>query len=280
MINGTYNVSNNSDTCILQSGYVHQVVSTLLGGLKPVRPRAVISYGPTGSGKSSVLYSYLSLLPENDRPDATNFTPILIDTLVDMIQDFQHFNPCDNNNGSSSNVSKEMKALCSLALQQKYHTCRKEVDDISTLLFRTAIQNRYNILYETTGNNVSWLMGDLHTLRASGYEIILVYPIVPLKTLLQRLDVREKQEKRIVNRAFVNTNYVNALNHLHQVLPHVDHLYLFDNTENRSKNETMPLLVHIDNVKQQKNCNKTWIAQQQQKWDIPIIQTISALCKN
>lgn len=195
-------------SCYIQKDYISNITNKIFQNKYSIKPVAVISYGPTGSGKSKVLDTYLHYHAKTNNTlyNKDNFVDINIDYLVDNLEDFKK--------------SPEL-----------YFTCRTQVDELSSLIFAKAISEKMNINYETTGNSIIWLTGDIKKLRESGYIIVVVYPFVKWSILNKRLDQREKTSKRKIDRKFLYSNIKNAMNNFSKILSIVDYAYIYDNNE-------------------------------------------------
>jgi predicted ABC-type ATPase len=228
-------------TCQLPSKYITNIRNMVLGNLKPIMPIAIITYGPTGSGKSRVVPSVLasdefkdvnsgiitSLTPQN-------FAQILVDNFIDAIPDYVNYRP---NTGDANNNSK--------LLQNKYFACRNEVDDLSTSLFEAAIHYKYNIVYETTGNSIDWLIADMEKLRSNGYLIILAFPLVPYQVLQSRIEQRNLIQERKIALDYAQSNYSRALTNFKWVIPFAHYSFVLNNTTPLDQN--MPVIIFVDN---------------------------------
>lgn len=216
--------------CTLPSKYIdNQVTKAFLRSdgkqMEPVKPIAIITYGPTGSGKSKVLQFYMDS-EGKDYICNSDFVPINIDNLVESI-------PYYNTQILSATTSADKNAV--------YYTCRKEVDELSSLILDKAIIERYNIVYETTGNSTGWLKGDLVQLREAGYIIILLFPLVTWKVLNERLDQRELTSPRKIDRTNLFDGVKKAIINFNDLLNFVDFAYVYNNTEH-----DMKLIAKID----------------------------------
>jgi predicted ABC-type ATPase len=230
-----------SGSCPLPAHYISKMRRMVLSGLKPFMPIAIITYGPTGSGKSRVVPSVLAS-PEfktinngNTHLTPNDFAPILVDNFVEAIPYYTNYNP-----PSTLSTEEQDKALVN-----QYFACRVEINDLSTSLFESAIQFRYNIVYETTGNTINKLLGDVEKLRHNGYMILLAFPILPLDVLERRVTQRNAIQKRKVQLDYVQRNYKNALNNFKSVIPFVHYSFVLDNTV--PFNVNMPVLIFVDN---------------------------------
>ena len=209
-------------SCNLQRQYIADTVKNVFAGKKSVKPVAIITYGVTGSGKGNCLSSYLhNHGSENHNTyEKDSFVEINIDNLVESLDDYRTLVKKSRNN---------------LEKTDAYFECRKQVDSLSSLLFQKAIAEKMNVIYETTGNNVDWLRGDLVKLRESGYVIVVVYPFVTWTVLNKRLDQREKNSERKIDRKNLAIGFKNAMDNFTKVLPFVDFAYIYNNNIDGAK---------------------------------------------
>jgi len=111
-----------------------------------------------------------------------------------------------------------------------YFDCRKQVDDLSSLVLAKAIAGRFNLIYETTGSSTAWLISDLNKIKSAGYNIVFLYPLVNWKILNERLDTRERTSPRKIDRNFLLQGVLKALSNFPGVLDYVDYAYIYDNS--------------------------------------------------
>ena len=213
--------------CNLNPRYISTISEQFFSNKKSVRPLAIITYGPTGSGKSVVLKSFLKT--NETKYTSDDFIEINIDSLVEAINHYK------------TNVST---ALDDETRTKIYFSCREEVDELSSLLFYKAIANKNNLIYETTGSSVKWLKGDLQKLRESGYIIVVIYPFVTWNILNKRLTDRERTSVRKIDRTLLKTNVGNAIKNFFDVIPSSDYAYIYDNTG--SAMDVMPIIISYD----------------------------------
>ncbi len=196
---------------------------------RPVKPVAIITFGPTGSGKSKILEMYLKTIGKGHfSSDIDNFVEINVDTLVEAIPEYTRL--------VSSTASPKERT-------NAYFACRGEVDELSSLIFEKAISGHYNLVYETTGWSTTWLKGDLAKLKGSGYIIVLLFPLVTWKILNERLDKREQIAPRKIDRTDLRIGVKNAIQNFFGVLDFVDHAYIYDNSGSA---DIMNLLLEYD----------------------------------
>lgn len=228
-------------------------VNKSLQGKMPVRkPRFYITYGPQASGKGSIMKK----VALKDGLDINNIVSVNVDDIVK----------------SSPYYQKEMKKdLTKAEKQNLYWNVRKSgADDLSDNLLNTALLNRYDISWETTGEKIAWTVREINRIRKYDYEIVIVYPFVPVygikKGKLVKKSMKELKEccsktlpesTGLIERAYhrqVKTGQEAKLSTISKVskmaqknilklLHHVDMTYIYDNSGKDAK-----LLFSIKNI--------------------------------
>eukprot|EP00742_Colponemidia_sp_Colp-10_P015390 GILJ01017556.1.p1 GENE.GILJ01017556.1~~GILJ01017556.1.p1 ORF type:complete len:261 (+),score=24.59 GILJ01017556.1:118-900(+) len=214
-------MSDDDQVCQLQPGYIHDVVDFVFRGKSPIKKYAIIAYGATGSGKSFVVNTLIRHeLHMTDAQRDAHCVNILVDDLVENITMF-HQQP-----------------------DKLYFPCRKEVDDLSNLILKRAVAEGLNVVYETTGRSVSWLIGDLRFFQRHGYEIVLAYPLVDYPILIDRLQRRNNQGSRTVDIQSIPQAIQLAKDNIKHVMPFIDTMLVYNN----NNHDEPTVVIRVDNV--------------------------------
>ncbi len=140
----------------------------------------LISYGPPGSGKSDVL----SVLRKNHKLDPGLSSQNTISVNVD--DTFQK--------GPLGKEYKKVQAAIqhrgSKYTQRLYTYYRWVADQVADSILNLALLGNYNVLWETTGETITWTRREIARIRELGYIVVLVYPLVGLTELQKRLTLR------------------------------------------------------------------------------------------
>ena len=111
----------------------------------------------------------------------------------------------------------EIQALSNdpLYTQRLYQYYRWVADQIADLILNEALTQKYHILWETTGNGISWIEREIARINALDYETVIVFPLVSVPVLLQRVTDRAMLEKQVgASEEEIKTQSRNAQNNL------------------------------------------------------------------
>jgi hypothetical protein len=139
-------------------------------------PLFVVKYGPPGSGKSSArVYDAIRALGM----PMTSYIDINQDELVESMKEYQK-------NRTQYNRLRHQPNKKGLSLYKK-----------SSIVLKKAVQARANIIIEITGGHDEGSAGPLgwiyKLLQGSPYKLVIIMPTVPLKTILKRLETRNRK---------------------------------------------------------------------------------------
>ncbi len=184
----------------------------------PVLPTFLITYGPPGSGKGTVINNIIN----NDRFRIRKNEMIDID--VDVI-----IKLLPNYNSKRKNIIKTVtkEGMKNKKLSELYNTYRKKADIISLNLLNESLLKRFSIRFETTGNVPWWIQHEIERIKRMQYRIWLVYPFVPLKELQDRVKKRQAVQQGARNlESFVK----NAKKNILKIIPSLDKFIIYDNS--------------------------------------------------
>ena len=94
---------------------------------------------------------------------------------------------------------------------------------------RVALANRFDIVYETTGNSPEWLQQVLVEALFRGYITIMVWPVVSPEELVRRVRDRGLVTGRFVPDDFVYSSVKQATSTFASIVHLFRHFYLVDN---------------------------------------------------
>ncbi len=157
----------------------------------------IINYGPPASGKGSIKNNISNKLGIEDYID------IDVDKIVIDICKKEKNENCDNMNQE----------------QYMYYRKRKDAinaDEISDNQLHESLQDGKNIIWETTGNNIEWIINTyIPLIRKYDYKIILSLPIVQLETIIKRCNLRKQAAncskdylEKVRNNSYKNFEYL------------------------------------------------------------------------
>lgn len=110
-----------------------------------------------------------------------------------------------------------------------YWKYRQTAATFSDFLLNTALLNRYNVIWETTGADISWSVKEIERIRRYGYKIIIVYPFVDTENLKERVEKRGWATLRFADADFVQRVSVNAQKNFANIAAHADEGYIYNN---------------------------------------------------
>lgn len=213
-------------------------------------PFFIITYGPAGSGKGYLKPTYLKLLDPESKINRNDIFTAEIDNYVeqdDKYKDgvyrvvFDLINGCYKQNkikngdptDTPTNTPTDTKALedflddvmrkwevgggmCSATklsedLTNLYTSVRRDHNNALDGALMTAITERKNIIFETTGKNpdpLGWLWGSDEKkgpLYGTDYDVIIIFPYVHNKTILERAKNRFKNRVLSIEKCFNNS---------------------------------------------------------------------------
>ena len=156
---------------------MQEVIKIATGGkgIHPAKghPYFVVKYGPPGSGKSSDrVYDEIKKLG----PSLTSYVDINQDTLVESMKNYRR-------NHTQYNRLRYHKNRKGLSLYKK-----------SSIVLKKTVEARANIMIEITGGREEDPLEWIHKLiKGTSYKLIVIMPMVPLETILIRLETRDRK---------------------------------------------------------------------------------------
>jgi energy-coupling factor transporter ATP-binding protein EcfA2 len=164
------------------------VIDHLLSSVQlPTEPQRyfVIAYGPPASGKSSILEVLGRMLPgEFPQLDVEHTVQVNVD------RTFQE-GPLAAVYAKARNYARGRSPVHA---QRLYRYYRWVADQVADLLLNEALLQRYNVLWESTGESVAWTQREIARIRLLGYKVLLVFPLVGEAEIMRRLHSRPDQE--------------------------------------------------------------------------------------
>lgn len=183
----------------------------LAGKRAKKRPTLLVAYGPPASGKGSCLAAFAKAV--HPGVDISTYVHAVVDDVV-----------------SSLDVGGRIKTD-----PDYYHVLRPHADAIIAELIRRAVAHKYDLLIETTGGRIDLHVQDslwrrlIDRVRAAGYRIVVVYPLVGRAELIRRSDKRAAQIGRRPGHAWIHTAATNAAANIKGFIGVADKIVVFDN---------------------------------------------------
>jgi predicted ABC-type ATPase len=194
-----------------------------------------ISYGPPGSGKSSGISNIKKIYELLDK----HTIEINVDEVLKKIEDYESIKLAREKNPNDEKIKK------------KYYELREKADSVTQFIVETSISDNYNVIMETTGNNIDYAVNEIKQFRKHGYHISVIYPYVESKILLNRVMNRKTQINP--SETVIMSMALNAQKNIKYLAELCDDLFIYDNnkikTENNFNDITEDLLLVKTNNK-------------------------------
>ncbi len=183
-------------------------------------PTIIITAGPTGSGKSSLLNKALELLYKHketpvfksflidDYVDNSPKYKEIVDTIIDKYkckQSIQPDSPCDVSNPKQELINDLDEAYFEIRENGPCNSSGKSCKELFNTDLKTAIENRENILIETTGKDIplKYINKIAELAGLTNYNFLFMYSILDFEPLIDRVKSRFKNSM---------TSYLNDTN--------------------------------------------------------------------
>lgn len=126
------------------------------------------------------------------------------------------------------NVDEIAQLLCKKEIcdsEEYFKDLRPPADKESDRRLIKSIMAKNNIVWETMGANIKWIIYYILFMKKHNYKIVISFPIVKLKTLVERCQKR----KQTASCEKIPDIRKNVYNNFLYLLPFVDQVVLFDN---------------------------------------------------
>lgn len=231
---------------------LQHIEDSFFEGKRPSPPLFIVTYGPPGSGKSELVRDLLARFNISER----RVVSVLVDDVVERLPGYLDEVRAVASDASLSDADRQ-KELTSVYFKYR----RSAGDVLSDAVLHRAFVGRYNIVWETTGDNVDWAVKTVLEAKAQGYAVVMVYPYVSEANLLRRVDARARSgdNPRRPDEKRVRDNVVNAQRNLARMSTVVDRVFVYDNDGRR---EELAVMVDVERRHQgwcprdDKNCDK------------------------
>jgi len=201
--------------CVISTRKANEIVKAAFKQKKARRPIFYIKYGPPASGKGSIMAKAIA----KDGLTEQSLITVEVDSIIESNPGYIKQRTELMNNSDTDGKS---------ALYWKY---RGEADVISDQILNEALLGDFDIAWETTGGTIAWTIREIKRIQKQGYDVTLVYPLVPADVLVQRsLDREANTGQTPAPETQIRKGVKSAINNLSKLLDHVDNVYLYDNS--------------------------------------------------
>jgi hypothetical protein len=116
---------------------------------------------------------------------------------------------------------------CDDLSQKKYFELRTEADEKSNKLLISSVIDRKNVIWETTGANLSWIMYAIYFMKEYNYVIIVVIPITRLNQLIERCKARPQTAN--CSDEYLSSMRMKSYTNFPEIAGKCDRVLIFDN---------------------------------------------------
>ncbi|MDF1757081.1 MAG: ATP-binding protein [Legionellaceae bacterium] len=232
-----------------------KIINDQLNERKSLTPQFIITFGPPGSGKSSIVQKFLTKYNINPK----SVVSVNVDDIIMQMPCYKFYrakikkltannssseirnNLKKNNNEFLNNLLKapskdDLKKIGALELQKElneslyfYYRGKLHANDISMEMRELATLKKLNIVWETTGTKVSWTIKVIREMIKQGYHITVLYPFADLQNIIKRVSVRNKTTGQEGARdEIIKESFVKSQHNLKFLLPLVDEFILYN----------------------------------------------------
>ena len=198
-----------------------------------------IKYGPPASGKGDIMKKVV----ERDHISRESLITVEVDSIIQQNPNYERsrkaiIDQYARESGPDKTTEQEN------ALQELYFTYRYGgADTISDQILNRALQENYNIAWETTGNSIDWTRKEIERIKKLNYTVKVVYPLVPLDTLRTRAAERQQRTGQTpAPEHVIKQIATNAARNILELKDKVDEILMYNNSGAR---EDVNLLIAI-----------------------------------
>ena len=216
--------------CVISTRKADEIIKSAFKDKNPRKPNFYIKYGPPASGKGVIMKKVL----EKDLLTAKSLITVEVDSII------------ESNEGYINERNRLINIKDEQAKSKLYWKYRGEADVISDQILNQALLGSYDIAWETTGRTIAWTIREIKRIQKQGYNVTLVYPLVPANMLVSRSKSREKETGQTpAPEEQIRKGVTDAINNLQKIIDVVDNIYLYDNSGKKGEEY---LVIEINNV--------------------------------
>jgi len=192
----------------------------LFEGKEAQKPHFLVVFGPPGSGKTRIVQKVF----RNQHARRKNYAEIMVDRMLTRITSYRTQMDGLLHNRSLFDDDEFLRRS-----QAIYGRFRPLVKYFSNMLLDIALRQHLNVLFETTGSNISLTIQTVMAAKKLGYDIQVVFPYVTTNVLLERVDKRNQKIGRAIPRFMVQAMARDAQKNFLELLQFADRADLYDN---------------------------------------------------
>jgi predicted ABC-type ATPase len=242
--------------------YVNEYIQTAMADKTPIRPNFYITYGPPASGKSTIM-NKVAEIDHIIKKGVVNAVSVDLDRIISNYPDYKN-NKKKIDELDSNNLEKVYKCLQDetkkrysdkgmhdkkkILSQELYWSIRKLMNNVSDQLLDTALLNKSNIIWETTGSAISWTAKEINRIKSYGYDVTILYPYVPSNILVERALKRFKDTgQESAPEEQIRENATKSQQNLIRLINIVDRVFIYDNSGKPGQEKLIICITHSYN---------------------------------
>lgn len=216
--------------CVISTRKANEIVQNAFKGKEARKPTFYIKYGPPASGKGGIMEKTL----EKDGITDKSLVTVEVDSVI------------ESNPGYIKKRNKLISEKNETEKSALYWKYRGEADVISDQILNTALLNNFDIAWETTGRTIAWTIREIKRIKKQGYNVTLVYPLVPADMLVARSKAREMETGQTpAPEDEIRKGVSDAIQNLTKLIDVLDNIYLYDNSGTKGQEY---IVIEINNV--------------------------------
>jgi predicted ABC-type ATPase len=210
-----------SKPCIAKLSDSERIVEDVFRGKIPYKPNFILTYGVPGSGKSMIRRQFIS----ERKILETQVISLSIDDIVSQIPGFEDDIKRMGSDISSTNNDKRRELYF-------YYRSNCGGDHIFRDILHRALQEKYDIFYETTGMSIIATQYFIDQARRLGYHTMALVPILPVDVAIERVDKRQRTTGQVpADEKFIRESWIKSQTNLITLFEDLDEIIVYNSEE-------------------------------------------------